>query len=417
MTLPLFRGRDLVIKSETGTGKTLGIVLGILTSVKEGSNLQAIFMVPTKELAYQIFQWISFFLTPEQKESHYAQVLVTDQLENEKQLERLSSHPPSILIGTPQRLLHLCQNSLLPSLANLRHLVVDEVDRVFGALSIYATQKEIQNQQRHPKPGPLVMDFLKEHGPGRFQTILSSATANQVTRRMALKRGWQTNPLRLQTCPDQVTLPGGITHQFVFAKTSKEVLGYIRQYAQLPDFTAGLIFLGNEASLHSWVREMKGAGFKGVFSLAGAYQHENPFAPLPKALPAGEGGEEEEEDQEAISPVLGIRQGKIKFLVANETMARGLDLPNISHVFVIELPQNIQSFFHESGRTGRMGRKGTVIGFFDPTTVYRARNYAFYLGLSEQIEIIEGSLEHDTFEYEKMHKGDAPIVRKQRKSK
>jgi len=149
--------------------------------------------------------------------------------------------------------------------------------------------------------------------------------------------------------------------------------------------------VNNETGLVRFAQKLQRSGVKEVYPLADAYQYESNFSSLsPSADASGtqQQADSELEEGQRLSPVSGLLHKKIKFLVGGEDMARGVDLPNISHVVVMDLPKEMQSFLHQSGRTGRMGKFGTVIAFYDTKNITRAKSFAGYLDLPDQLQEI-----------------------------
>jgi len=242
---------------------------------------------------------------------------------------------------------------------------------VIGALSSHAPTQKVVNQIRHPKPGTEVLNYLKEKASQtkKFQTVVASATVNAGTRHMLLKNNWIKDPLRAQFCDDSVSLPASITHQFVFVKDEQERLKKMMDLAAVENPTAGVIFVNNETNSLTFSKNLSKSGLKKVFPLLEAYVHESNFV-LSEAEENAEKANSDiektkkSEEEKSLpppkefinSPVLGLLQGKIQFLVANHEAARGIDLPNISHVFVWDLPSEIQGFFPSGRENGADGQ-------------------------------------------------------------
>jgi len=385
-----------VVKSETGSGKTLGFILALLASLERNGELlgaggrqevRSIIMVPTRELAFQIHEWIRTFagLADGVQVNSLVQVLVSEEeVGNQAQEQLLSSTTPLVIVGTGTRLQALAKAGKIPPLLKLERVFVDEVDKVLDVPTSYAPISKVLNRKVHPKPGALFLDYLLQHASTKYQTVVVSATANVATRGELTHRNWVKDPVRIQLGEDNVSLPESISHTFSFTPTFQEKVDELSRIASQPDFTAGLIFVGNETSVTNVAEKLRGAGIQAVYPLAGDYYAYKNLSPVDAT----------QEKESPLSPNQGLLQGKVKFLVCREDASRGLDLPKISHVVVSEVPDNMPSFLHQSGRTGRMGAKGQVTTFYDSHTALRAKAFAGYLGLKNVAgEIARVSLE------------------------
>jgi len=204
--------------------------------------LTGVIMVPTRELAFQTYQWVRYFagVAGEGEIDKVIQVLVNDgEHNNAQQMRLLEAVTPRIIVGTAHRLEGLALEGKLPSLFRVERVLVDEVDKVLGALTSHAPQKKVLNRELHPKPGAVVLDYLLENARNKYQTVVASATANAATRSLLMQRKWVKNPVRIQLCEDDVSIPSTLTHRFVFMEAEGDRIELLKRLAKDPSFTAG----------------------------------------------------------------------------------------------------------------------------------------------------------------------------------
>lgn len=315
-TLPyLMAGRDIMVQSRTGSGKTGAYLLPLLTLVDpEQHHPQALILAPTRELANQV--------------EHEAQALFhgTDirvaalygGVGYGRQLEALKGGV-QVIVGTPGRVLdHLLRRTL--SLDNLRALVFDEADRMLS-IGFYPDMKEIQ---RYLPKKPIL-------------STLFSATYPQHVLNLAGE--FLRSPQMLSLSQGQVHV-AAIQHCYVECGRMDKDRTLVR-LIETENPASAIIFCNTKANVHYVAAVLKGFGYNADELSADLSQNKR-------------------------EEVLGrLREGKVRLLVATDVAARGIDIPDLSHVFLYEPPEDREFYIHRSGRTGRAGAAGTVISLVD----------------------------------------------------
>ncbi len=316
LALPyLMDGRDIMIQSRTGSGKTGCYLLPLVPALRpDAPGPQALVLVPTRELALQVTEEARVLLegTGIRAATLYGGVGYGRQLEQLKE----GAH---LVVGTPGRILdHLLRRSM--TLDALRVLVFDEADRMLS-IGFYPDMKEIQR-------------WLPDR---RLYTSLFSATYPEYV--LSLAAEFMTEPAMLSLSHKQVYVPQ-VDHCFCPVKPLDKDRALVR-LIETENPSSAFIFCNTRANVHYVASVLQGFGYN-----AGELS-----ADLPQ-------NRREEVMQQ-------VRAGRIRFLVATDLAGRGIDIPNLSHVFLYELPEDQESYIHRSGRTGRAGTAGTVIALTD----------------------------------------------------
>ncbi len=316
LALPyLMDGRDIMIQSRTGSGKTGCYLLPLVPSLRPDSpETQALVLVPTRELALQVADQAAhiFADTGVRTAALYGGVGYKKQLD---QLEE-GAH---LVIGTPGRILdHILRRSLV--LDRLRALVFDEADRMLS-IGFYPDMKEIQR-------------YLPRR---RVYTSLFSATYPPYV--LNLANEFMQNPSLLSLSQKQVYV-AEVQHCFCQVAAMDKDRALVR-LIEMENPGSAIVFCNTKANVHYITGVLKGFG----------YNADEISADLSQA------GRED--------VMRRVREGRVRILVATDVAARGIDIPCLSHVFLYEPPEDHESYIHRAGRTGRANAAGTVISLVD----------------------------------------------------
>ena len=315
-TLPYIMAKqDMMVQSRTGSGKTGAYLIPTFTQISpERRECQALIIVPTRELALQVEQEArSLFDT-----NVIRIAAVYGGVAYGKQLDALQ-RGAHIVIGTPGRVLdHLLKRTLV--LDNLRVLIFDEADRMLS-IGFYPDMKEIQRYL--PKKDLLVNLFSATYPPRVLQ--LASEFLHQ--------------PQMLSLSQGQVHVATS-QHFYCECGTMEKDRSLVR-IIEKENPASAIIFCNTKANVHYVTSVLQGFG----------YNADELSADLSQAR------------REQV--LKRLRRGDIRFLVATDVAARGIDVPDLSHVFLYEPPDDRESYIHRAGRTGRAGAAGTVISLVD----------------------------------------------------
>ena len=311
----LMAGRDIMVQSRTGSGKTGAYLLPLLSLLDpEEKKPQALILAPTRELAGQVeheartlFEGTGLSVT-----SLYGGVGYG------RQLEALRAGV-QIIVGTPGRVLdHLLRRTL--SLDALRALIFDEADRMLS-IGFYPDMKEIQR-------------YLPSHP---LLSALFSATYPQHVLNLAGE--FLREPQMLSLSQGQVHV-ATIQHLYVECGRMDKDRTLVR-LMETENPTSAIIFCNTKSNVHYVTAVLKGFGYNADELSADLSQNRR---------------------EEVLER---LREGKVRLLVATDVAARGIDIPALSHVFLYEPPEDRESYIHRAGRTGRAGAAGTVISLVD----------------------------------------------------
>jgi superfamily II DNA/RNA helicase len=308
------QGKDVLGIAQTGTGKTAAFVLPMITRLEKGRARarmpRTLILEPTRELAAQVEE--NFIKYGKNHKLTVALLIGGVSFDDqEKKLERGAD----VLIATPGRLLdHFERGKLL--LTGVEILVIDEADRMLDMgfipdierickLIPFTRQTLFFSATMPPEITKLTEQFL--HTPARVEVAKAATTAATVTQRL-IKSGAKPWDKRA-VLRDLINAEGdGIKNAIIFCNRKVEVAELFRSLVKY-EFDAG--------ALHG------------------------------------------DMDQRARMAMLAnFRDGKLKLLVASDVAARGLDIPDVSHVFNYDVPIHAEDYVHRIGRTGRAGRSG-----------------------------------------------------------
>lgn len=304
-------GRNLMVQSHTGSGKTGAFILPILDRIDPAkAACQAMVLVPTRELAQQVAREAELL----RGDRGVRTAVVYGGVKYGPQLDAFRAGA-QIVVGTPGRILdHLLKGTL--NLDALKILVFDEADRMLS-MGFYPDMKRVQQ-------------FLP-HRP--ISGYMFSATFPSFVLRLASE--FLRNPEFLSLSQDQVHV-AGTEHVFYLVPGMQRERSLVRIIEQENPVSA-IIFCNMRSTVH----------FVSVVLKRFGYDADELSSDLA---------------QVARERVMGrIRKGALRFLVATDVAARGIDIPDLSHVIQYEPPEDPELYIHRAGRTGRVGASGTAI--------------------------------------------------------
>lgn len=311
-TIPyMLAGRDIMIQSRTGSGKTGAFILPILERLDFTSpTCQALILVPTRELAKQVADEALLLSGKSgvRVVAVYGGVSYGPQIEGFKK----GAH---IVVGTPGRILdHLLKRTL--TLEDLQILVFDEADRMLS-MGFYPDMLEVQR-------------YLPRH---EINGYMFSAT--YPTHVLNLARRFLTEPGFLSLSRDRVYVAE--TEHVFYLVPYMEKDRYLVRIIEILNPTGAIIFCNTKSMVH----------YVAVVLQRFGYNADELSADL---------------TQKARERVLNrLRKGELRFLVATDVAARGLDIPELSHIFQYEPPEDPEAYIHRAGRTGRAGATGEAV--------------------------------------------------------
>jgi ATP-dependent RNA helicase RhlB len=321
-TLPIaLSGRDVAGQAQTGTGKTAAFLLATYQSLltrppapnRTPTSIRALIVAPTRELAVQIH--------------HDAQTLgahtglkhmvVFGGIDYEKQRQQLGAGC-DVLVGTPGRLIDYFKQHVF----DLRHaqvLVLDEADRMFD-LGFIA---DIRYIMRRLPP------------PERRQSMLFSATLSQRVLELAYEH--MNNPELVRIEPDKMTVDA--VRQLMYYPSMEEKVPLLIGLLHQSEAVRTMVFVNTKRTAERLEATLKANGFE-----AQALSGDVP-------------------QNKRLRFLRDFHDGKLAVLIATDVASRGLHIPDVSHVFNFDLPQDAADYVHRIGRTARAGAEGDAISF------------------------------------------------------
>lgn len=312
-------GKNLVVQSQTGSGKTHSFMLPILNRINpDRPEVQAVITAPSRELAQQLYD-----VTQQLTSHHPTGIRIENYIggtDKQRQLDKLGKgQQPQVVIGTPGRIFDLMQeNALWVQTASI--LVVDEADMTMdlGFLTI--------------------VDEIASRMPKDLQMMVFSATIPTELEHFLNK--YMQAPQIIEIEPKQV-IAETITNYLINTKgRSRKELTYdllTMGYTYL-----AIVFTNTKAYADEMSEYLKGRGLK-VATLHGDLT-----------------------SRERSRMMRQIRQLDFQYVIATDLAARGIDIPGVSLVINTEVPQDLEYFVHRVGRTGRQDIEGTAITFVTP---------------------------------------------------
>jgi ATP-dependent RNA helicase RhlB len=321
-TLPIaLTGKDVAGQAQTGTGKTAAFLVALYQRLltnppapgRSGSGIRALILAPTRELAVQIFNDAEVL----GKHTGLRIGVVYGGVDYEKQRKSLQDGI-DVLIGTPGRVIDYFKQHVF----DMRHaqvVVLDEADRMFD-LGFIADIRFIL--RRLPKPE------LR-------QSMLFSATLSQRVLELAYEH--MNNPELVRIEPDRITADK--VRQMIYFPAMVEkvplLIGLLRQY----EARRTMVFVNTKRVAEKLEGYLIANGFK-----AQAISGDVP-------------------QKKRLRFMREFHSGDLAVLIATDVASRGLHIPDVSHVFNYDLPQDAPDYVHRIGRTARAGAEGDAISF------------------------------------------------------
>lgn len=353
--------KDLIVKSQTGTGKTGAFVIPLCERVKwEENDPQVLILSPTRELAIQIGEDVKNIGRYKRLKgvSVYGKAPFKDQAQELKG----KTH---IVIGTPGRVLdHIDRGTFNTS--NIKYLVIDEADEMLNMGFIRQVEGIIR---RIPK---------------KRVTMLFSATIPEEIRELCSKH--LKRPVNIEV--ESSGLVVDRIENILFRVNGEEKLKYLRMLLVKEKPETAVIFCRTKENVDVEYDYLKSLGYSVDKIHGGMLQ------------------------KDRISTMEKFKKGDFRILVATDIAARGIDVEGITHVINIDVPLEKEAYVHRIGRTARAGKSGKAITFVTPYEDRFLNDIEEYIGF----KIPEKSLE-EIFLDEKLLESEESVLKKKAKKK
>lgn len=322
----LMAGQDLMVQSRTGSGKTGAFILPLLERLNLlSATTQALVLTPTRELARQVADEAAML----GRDAGMTVAAIYGGRGYKEQIQALRDGA-HVVVGTPGRILdHLSSGRM--RFDALRMLVFDEADRMLS-MGFYPDMKEIQR-------------YLPEH---RVETHMFSATFPPHVMRLA--RVFMHEPEFLSLSRDHIHVTD-VDHIFYTVKGLEKDRTLVK-LIEIDNPESAIVFCNTKTRVEYVTVVLRRFGYNADMLTSDLEQNQ----------------------RERI--LQRMRDGQLRFLVATDLAARGLDIPELSHVFQYEPPEDPEQYIHRAGRTGRAGASGKAITLVDVLERMRLRRIA-----------------------------------------
>ena len=308
----MLTGKHLVGQAQTGTGKTAAFAIPIAEAVDGSLNeVQAIVLVPTRELAQQVTSEI----TKVAKYRGIRPVSIYGGQPIKRQLDALEQGA-HVVVGTPGRIQDHMERGTL-KLNKIRIVVLDEADQMLD-IGFFPDIRRIMR-----------------HTPNNSQRTLFSATIPTIIKRLIYS--YFEEPEFISVGPESE--PVEHVDQYYCEVADRDKFDALLELLSQDNYEQALIFRRTQIGVDKLVSGMQRRG-KAIDAIHGA---------MPQA--------------KRDASMRAFREGRIKLLVSTNLASRGIDVPAVSNVVNYDIPENVEEYLHRIGRTARMGRKGTAVTF------------------------------------------------------
>ncbi|HVY44462.1 MAG TPA: DEAD/DEAH box helicase, partial [Minicystis sp.] len=315
---PATRGRDAVVQARTGTGKTAAFGLPIVDHIVKRSSVdvQVLALCPTRELALQVATEVERLGA--KKGVKVAAVYGGAAMQ--RQIDQIQAGA-QVVVGTPGRVLDHMRRGTLPT-KHVRLVVLDESDEMLSM----GFERELT----------AILELL----PPERQTLLFSATLPPDIERIAKNK--LKNPDFLTLSGDHV---GALSIRHFVYMVASDKIGALMRVLEVEDPESAVIFCNTKDETQNVAQALTRKGFDADW--------------LNGDLPQG--------DREKV--MSATREGRLRYLVATDVAARGIDISHLTHVINYDFPFDAEAYVHRTGRTGRAGRTGTAISLVTPRDI------------------------------------------------
>lgn len=318
---PILEGEDVLAVAQTGTGKTAAFAIPVLQKMHErkqgqfrDTGIRCLVMVPTRELALQLTE----VFTQLAKGTGVNVLGLIGGVDQDPQIARLTKEL-DVLITTPGRMYDLLNQGQL-RLERVEILVLDEADLMLDLGFI----EDIRG----------VLGHLKKNR----QTLFFSATINERIKKLAYSL--VRKPVRIQVSPKD-PVSKNVDHAVVFLEMDDKRF-FLERFLKERPAAKVLVFVRTRVRAERVTRAMERVG------LTALTMH----------------GDMEQEERERT--LAAFREGEQRVLIATDVSARGIDVPDVTHVINYDLPEQPDNYVHRVGRTGRGKQRGVAYSFCAP---------------------------------------------------
>ena len=305
--------KDIIAEAHTGTGKTLAFLIPIFEKINvEKREMQAIILAPTHELVVQIESQIKLLST--KSGINVTSLSIMGEYNIEKQIKKLKEVKPHIIVGSPGRILDLIKKKKITA-HTIKTIVLDEADNLLS------------------KNKPVIIkDIIKSTMKDR-QLMFFSASINKETLNLAKTLVKDVEIIKIE---NKSEINPKIEHICILGSL-RDRFENLRKLLAAEQPQRAIVFVNNNTDLRQINEKLQYHKVKST---------------------AIYGNASKEERQRALD---AFRRGKCNVLVSSDLSARGLDIPEVSHIISLDFPVNPDEYLHRAGRTARGNNSGVSV--------------------------------------------------------
>jgi ATP-dependent RNA helicase RhlE len=314
----IMKGEDVLAIAQTGTGKTAAFAIPIINNIHSNKSskrvlgIKCLVMVPTRELAQQIGEVFNALA----KHTKVKPFALFGGVEQDAQIKKLQDGI-DILIATPGRMFDLISQGFI-NINGIETLVLDEADHMLDLGFI----EDIESIKRK---------LTRNH-----QTLFFSATINPEIKKLAYSQ-IRGNAIRIQISPDD-PVSKNVSHFVMFVEMDDKRF-FLAEYIKQNPEGKFIIFVRTRVRAERVAAAMARADIE-TLTIHG-----------------------EKDQMDRTEVMKAFRSGDCRILIATDVSARGIDIPDVTHVITYDLPEKPENYVHRVGRTGRGFNKGVAISF------------------------------------------------------
>lgn len=307
------KNKDIIAEAHTGTGKTLAFLIPIFEKINvEKREMQAIILAPTHELVMQIESQIK--LLSNNSNMNVTSLSIMGESNIEKQIKKLKEVKPHIIVGSPGRILDLIKKKKITA-HTIKTIVLDEAD------NLLCKNKPV-----------IIKDIIKSTMKDR-QLMFFSASINKETLNLAKTLVKDVEIIKIE---NKSEINPKIEHICILGSL-RDRFENLRKLLAAEQPQRAIVFVNNNTDLRQINEKLQYHKVKST---------------------AIYGNASKEDRQRALD---AFRRGKCNVLVSSDLSARGLDIPEVSHIISLDFPVNPDEYLHRAGRTARGNNSGVSV--------------------------------------------------------
>lgn len=334
--------KDIIAEAHTGTGKTLAFLIPIFEKINlEKREMQAIILAPTHELVVQIESQIKLLATNSHMDIKSLSIMGESNIE--KQIKNLKEIKPHIIVGSPGRILDLIKKRKITA-HTIKTIVLDEADNLLSK----------------NKP-TIIKDIIKSTMKDR-QLMFFSASINKETLNLAKTLVKEVEIIKIE---NKSEINPRIEHICILGSL-RDRFENLRKLLAAEQPKRAIVFVNNNTELRQINEKLQYHKVKST---------------------AIYGNASKEERQRALD---SFRRGKCNVLVSSDLSARGLDIPEVSHIISLDFPVNPNEYLHRAGRTARGDNSGVSVCLITNKDIEILQSYEKAFGIEFTVKKLYG---------------------------